>query len=250
MCGRFTLTLDPDELRSIAEGWGIKVAQSRPDGLKPRYNIAPTQPVAAVVNDGRVRVEMLTWGLIPSWAKDRQVGQRLINARSETLAEKPAFRSAYRRQRCLILATGYFEWQTSLEGKVKTPYYIYPQKTNPLGKPKLMAFGGLWERWLSKDESEEIKSCTIITRDPGDWPVTLMKANQADQVILLKNIHNRMPVILSPGDFPQWLANQEIQPDLLAPLLAIDPPALAAYPVARLVNSPNNDSPICIQPAL
>jgi putative SOS response-associated peptidase YedK len=152
---------------------------SWPGDLPRRYNIAPTQPVAVVPNDGRNTVQMFAWGLVPSWAKDPSIGSRMINARAETIAEKPSFRTAMRRRRCLILASGWFEWGKSKEeGGRKTPYFIR------LKRQKLFAFAGLWEVWKPKDsEVEPLRTCTIITTEPNP---------------LIARFHHRMPVILAP----------------------------------------------------
>jgi len=221
MCGRFTLTLDTKQLRDALPWLTI------PDGLQPRFNIAPTQPVAVVPNDGNSRLDFFTWGLIPSWAKDPQIGNRLINARAETLAEKPSFRSAYRRRRCLILADGFYEWKQVPGRKTKTPMYIRMQDGGPF------AFAGLWENWHSPDGSE-ILSCTIITTQPNK---------------LVQDIHNRMPVILPEDAYELWLTPGELPSQnidhLLQPYTKTE---MDAYPVSTQVNSPANESPECITP--
>jgi putative SOS response-associated peptidase YedK len=222
MCGRFTLTVDPGRLQEAFPGLGLPVT-----GLKPRYNIAPTQPVALIPNDGDYRLDFYLWGLIPSWAKDAEIGNRLINARGETLAEKPAFRAAFRRRRCLILADGFFEWRQDPDGRGKTPVYISLRSHDPFG------FAGLWEIWHAKDGSE-VRSCTIITTQPNE---------------LVAHIHNRMPVILPASAHAQWLAPGEADPAQLAGLIRPYPAEeMTAHPVARLVNSPANDSPECVAP--
>jgi putative SOS response-associated peptidase YedK len=199
-----------------------------PAGLEPRYNIAPTQPVAVVPNDGKNRLDFFTWGLIPSWAKDPEIGSRMINARGETLAEKPAFRAAFRRRRCLVLADGFYEWKKIPDSKSKTPMYIRLES----GKP--FAFAGLWEIWNSKDGST-ILSCTIITTEPNE---------------LVSDIHNRMPVILHPDSYSLWLDPGEPDARQLTGLLKPYPAELmAAYPVSTLVNNPRHESPSMIVPA-
>jgi putative SOS response-associated peptidase YedK len=219
MCGRFVLAIDPAELRA-AFPW-LHVS----DEVKPRYNIAPTQPVAVVANDGLNKLDYYLWGLIPSWAKDPEIGNRLINARAETLAEKPAFRAAFRRRRCLILANGFYEWQKNPDGKTKTPMYIHLASGTPF------AFAGLWELWTSPDGSE-VRSCTIITTQPN---------------ALMAPIHNRMPVILPAEAHSTWLDPTDRRPEDLNTLLKPYPAAeMIAYQVSRLVNSPNNDTPECI----
>ncbi len=193
----------------------------------PRYNIAPTQPVAVIPNTGDNTLSMYKWGLIPSWSKDPAIGDRMINARAESLAEKPSFRNAYRRRRCLVLADGFFEWQQNPASKSKQPMYIRLKGSQPF------AFAGLWELWHSPDGSE-IRSCTIITTQPNS---------------LLEPIHNRMPVILSPEDYKQWLATEDQHPDQLNKLLVSYPAdEMIAFPVSKMVNSPEYDSPEIIKP--
>ncbi len=221
MCGRFTLTVDTGQLQETFSWLNIS------GDIKPRYNIAPSQPIAVVPNDGKKRLDFFVWGLIPSWAKDPQIGTRLINARSETLAQKPSFRAAYRRRRCLVLADGFYEWRKEPGSKSKTPMYIQMESRDPF------AFAGLWESWHSSDGSE-VLSCTIITTEPNS---------------LLKRIHNRMPVILPRDGYNRWLDPEEREPAQLVDLLQPYPAEeMIAYPVSRLVNSPNNENPACIQP--
>jgi putative SOS response-associated peptidase YedK len=221
MCGRFTLTVDPGQIQDAFPG--IEV----PRDLPPRFNIAPTQPVAVIPNDGKNHLDFYLWGLIPSWAKDPEIGNRMINARAETLAEKPSFRAAFRRRRCLVLADGFYEWRSDPKTKGKTPIYIQLESKEPFG------LAGLWEIWTSGDGSE-IRSCTIITTEPNQ---------------LLTSIHNRMPVIISPKSYERWLSPQELPPEQLQPLLVPYPAEeMVAFPVSRLVNSPNNDVPECVLP--
>lgn len=222
MCGRFTLTTSPEELQAAFD-W-LKMP---PNPGEPRYNIAPTQPVAVVPNDGFNRLDYFTWGLIPSWAKDPDIGNKMINARAETLAEKPSFRSAFRRRRCLILADGFYEWQAIPGEKRKQPMYITLEDRRPF------AFGGLWEIWNSPDGSQ-IYSCTIITTEPNP---------------LMATIHNRMPLILPSESYTQWLNPNEQRPDALQALLQPYPAnEMVAYPVSSLVNSPANDTPELVEP--
>ncbi len=221
MCGRFTLTATPEELADAFPQFSV------PRQMSPHYNIAPTQPIAVVPNDGRGAVDFFIWGLIPAWAKDPSVGSRLINARSETLAEKPSFRSAYKRRRCLVLADGFFEWQKIPAQRGKQPQYI------TLADRKPFAFAGLWEQWSSPDGSE-IKSATIITTTPNK---------------LMAKFHDRMPVILAPENYARWLDPAERSPDALQDLLVPFPASrMAHYPVSTLVNSPGNDLPETILP--
>ncbi len=222
MCGRFTLTVESSQLQDTFP-W-LNIAEG---SISPRYNIAPNQPVAVVPNDGHHRLDFFLWGLIPSWAQDPKIGNRLINARAETLAEKPAFRSAFRRRRCLILADGFYEWRKEADGKSKTPMYICLKSKAPF------AFAGLWEAWHSPDGSQ-ILSCTIITTSPNE---------------LLKTIHNRMPVILPSQTYSKWLTPGEVSPSELQSLLRPYPPEeMIAYPVSRAVNNPDIDAPELIQP--
>ena len=223
MCGRFTLTVDPSELQDTFP-W---LTLPAPGKLAPRYNIAPSQPVAAVANNGQNKLELFRWGLIPSWAKDPGVGNRMINARAETLADKPSFRSAYKRRRCLILADGFYEWRKEPGDKSKTPMYIRLTSGEPF------AFAGLWETWRSPGD-ETILSCAIITTTPNS---------------LLEKIHDRMPVILKPAAYERWLDPAEQEPDQLSSLLKPYPAShLTAYAVSKRVNKPENDSPECILP--
>ncbi len=221
MCGRFSLGVSATQLIDLFNlteipTWG------------PRYNIAPTQEVLVVVktpehSDRKARLHR--WGLIPSWAKDRSIGTQLINAQAETAASKPAFRAAFRKRRCLILADGFYEWKT--EGRHEQPFHIRLHDGRPF------AFAGLWEHWAG-GEGAAIDSCTILTTTPND---------------LLRPLHHRMAVILGPEDYDLWLdpAIQEVE--RLQPLLRSYPPEkMEAYPVSRMVNNPANDDPRCIEP--
>ena len=222
MCGRFTLTADATLIQEAFPWLNI------PGGLQPRYNVAPTQPVAVVPNDGKNQLDYFMWGLIPSWAKDADIGNRLINARAETLAEKPSFRSSLKRKRCLILADGFYEWKQIPGQKAKLPMYIRLKSGQPF------AFAGLWDEWHSPDGSQ-VLSCTIITTEPNS---------------MMQAIHNRMPVILSPEAYTAWLAQGDQKPETIIGLLQPYPPEkMTAYPVSILVNSPNNDSPELIRTA-
>lgn len=221
MCGRFTLTADPNDLREAFPWLNI------PQPLQARYNIAPSQPVAVVANDGKQTLDYFAWGLVPSWAKDPSIGSRMINARAETLVEKPSYRNAFRRRRCLILADGFYEWKAPPAKGSKIPMYIQLKG----GKP--FALAGLWEDWNSP-EGSRILSCTIITTQPNDF---------------MKNIHDRMPVILPESAYQTWLNPMEMNPALLQPLLRPYPAeAMSAYQVSTLVNSPANELADCIQP--
>jgi putative SOS response-associated peptidase YedK len=222
MCGRFTLTVDPADLKEAFEWVNFGNAE-----FTPRYNIAPTQPLAVIPNTGDNKLDFFTWGLVPFWAKDPSIGNRMINARSETLGEKPSFKNAFKRRRCLILADGFYEWQKIPGEKTKQPMYIQMKDGRPF------AFAGLWEDWHSPDGSQ-ILSATIITTEPNQ---------------LLKPIHNRMPVILPDSAYQQWLQPGEVDVQKLNPLLRpFDADQMQAYPVSRMVNNPKNDSPSNISP--
>ena len=221
MCGRFTLTVDPAQLQAFFPEFLF------PQDLKPRYNIAPTQPVAVVPNTGDNKLDFFLWGLIPSWAKDPEIGNRMINARAETLAEKPSFRTAYRRRRCLILSDGFYEWKQDPAQRKKTPMFIHLKSGDPF------AFAGLWETWNTPDGSK-ILSCTIITGNPNS---------------LVEQIHNRMPIILPREQYSRWLDPKEREPEELGSLLKPYPASeMEAYPVSFQVNSPKNDTPDLVAP--
>jgi putative SOS response-associated peptidase YedK len=220
MCGRYTLSTTK---KDIAEQFPLF---EMPD-LPPNYNVAPTQTVAAarIIADGnRRQIALLRWGLVPSWAEDLSIGNRLINARAETVADKPAFRAAYRKRRCLIVADGFFEWQKT--GSKKQPYLFR------LTGDVLFAFAGLWEHW--EREGQVVESCTILTTTANE---------------LLRAYHDRMPVILCPSDYERWLdpANQKADglSSLLRPLPAEQ---MYAYPVSPRVNNPRHNDPECIAP--
>lgn len=218
MCGRFTLTVDGQTLQ-------LALGLDDTPQAQPRYNIAPTQPVAVVTNDAPKTLNHFTWGLVPFWADDPGIGSRMINARSETVHEKPAFKAAFQYRRCLIPADGFYEWRAAGKGQPKTPMYI------SLDKHSVFAFAGLWERWQSPDGSE-IHSCTILTTDAS---------------ASIQDIHHRMPVILQPDDYDTWLHAEDpaVRRALLKPFAS---DALHAYAVSRTVNKPANDSPANIQP--
>jgi len=221
MCGRFTL-IAPGE--AVAELFQLTDIPN----LAPRYNIAPTQPVAAVrvaEKSGNRELTHFYWGLIPRWAKDPSIGSRMINARSETAAEKPSFRVAFKYRRCLVPADGFYEWQ-KLNGQ-KQPLRIQMEDGGPF------AIAGLWERWASADGSE-IESCTLLTTEPNE---------------LLQDVHNRMPVILAPQDFDLWLDPGAQHPGEVQHLLRPYPAGeMSYYPVSAHVNNPRNEDPLCIEP--
>jgi len=222
MCGRFTL-FEPNE--SLAGIFGVEAVP----GPGPRYNIAPSQPIAAVRaapgDPGRRECVLLRWGLVPSWAKDPSIGSRMINARAETAPEKPAFRSAWKSRRCLVPANGFYEWQRR-NGR-KQPWYVRMRS----GKP--FAIAGLWERREDPD-GDPLETCTLITTGPND---------------LLAPIHDRMPVILAPADFDRWLFSPPTEASSLRALLRPCPAGeMEAFPVGLRVNHPGNDAPDLIAP--
>jgi putative SOS response-associated peptidase YedK len=190
--------------------------------LTPRYNVAPTQQIGVVrTADGQRELSFMQWGLVPRWAKDPKIGSQMINARAETAAEKPAFRDAFRKRRCLVVADGFYEWKKT-GGKTKQPFYIRMKDHRPFG------FAGLWERW------GELESCTILTTRPNE---------------LCASVHDRMPVILSPNDYDQWLDQQVTDAAALQPLLDPYPSdEMAADPVGTHVNSVRNIDERCIAP--
>ncbi|MCH8146989.1 MAG: SOS response-associated peptidase [Planctomycetes bacterium] len=221
MCGRFTL-ISPGEV--LAEFFELVDTPT----VLPRYNIAPTQAVGVVRHDCDIRrFDLMHWGLIPSWAKDPTIGNRMINARSETAATKPSFRSAVKYRRCLLPTDGFYEWKAIAGQKRKQPYYIRMADGQPF------AFAGLWEHWEGPDGAA-VDSCTILTTEPNE---------------MMADIHNRMPVILDPKDFAQWLDPSVQAADVLCPLLRSFPPGgMKAIPVNTTVNRPSNDTAACIEP--
>lgn len=223
MCGRFTL-------RTPQQVLVTQFALETQTTLFPRYNIAPSQPIVVVraaPDSAAAKRELvkLRWGLVPSWAKDPSVGNQMINARLDTAATKPAFRSAMRGRRCLIPADGFYEWKKI--GKQKQPYFIH------LADDKPFAFAGLWERW-SDPEGRPLETCTILTTDANSQ---------------LRPLHDRMPVIVEPADYATWLDPAETDPARLRPMFAsLTADQLVMSPVSTLVNSPATDDPRCIEP--
>ena len=216
MCGRFAF-YSPTEATAALFGAAGSL------DIGPRYNIAPTQDIAAVrvaEDEGRELVA-LRWGLVPFWAKDPGIGNRMINARAETVAEKPAFRAAYRHRRCLVLADGFYEWHR--EGSVKIPYFISLANEEPF------AFAGLWEQWHSKETDESLQTATLITTQANGF---------------LAPLHHRMPVILEKDRAERWLAGDD---ELIATAVA-DCPRLRAWPVDRRVNNARNEGDELIEP--
>ena len=214
MCGRITCRTSGEEFQ---REFNLAFAEK----VSPRYNLAPTQPVPAVVNAAGPRIlEHLKWGLIPKWAKDPKIGSRMINARAETLAEKPAFRHALEKRRCLVLADGFYEWKR--DGKLRTPYHV--QRAG--GRPFAMA--GLWEEWTSPT-GELVRSCTIVTTSPSE---------------LLAKLHDRMPLILAADEIDLWLSPAALAKEHLDGLLRTSRVTdLELYPVSPKVNSVSFDGP-------
>jgi len=225
MCGRFTLRVSPEQIADL-----FSVEQMPP--VAARYNIAPTQPVLAIRNGyagNGWEATYLNWGLIPSWATDPSIGSRMINARSETAAEKPSFRAAFKYRRCIIPADGFYEWQKI--GKGKQPGSKQPQLIG-LKEGGVFGLAGLWEHW--ERDGSVIESCTILTTEPND---------------LLAPIHNRMPVILHPEDYDEWLDRNSQKADPLLHLMRAFPAELMAHtPVSTYVNNARNEGPECIVP--
>lgn len=218
MCGRFSLTVGD---RDIAEQWNVRV----PFDVPARYNIAPSQPVVALRADGGRRVDEFRWGLVPHWAKDPEIGNRMINARAETLFEKPAFRAAAMRRRCLVLADGFYEWKRT-NGK-KQPYYVRLKSGRPFG------FAGIWEHW--EGAQGELRTCSIVTTEPNE---------------LMMSIHDRMPVVVRKDLEDLWLDPEIHDTAELGRVLQPFPDdEMEAHPVSTIVNNPDNDVAECVKPA-
>lgn len=220
MCGRYVLSVDP---ATIQQAFDLTSVPEFP----PRFNIAPTQMLPVISNEARDEATLMRWGLIPSWAKDAKIGSSLINARAESVAEKPAFRAALKRRRCIIPATGFYEWKKDADEN-KTPLYIQVKDT------PIFAMAGLWEVWREPATGELIKTYSILTTDANDF---------------MSSIHTRMPVILSPEDFDTWLQKEEVSADVLKPLMKpFTAGSMQAYEVSKAVNRPANDSPLLLEP--
>ena len=223
MCGRFVQSIP---IETLQQNFNIRTIDS---DIIPNYNVAPTQEILTIVKyDNENKLEKFHWGLVPFWAKDISIGSRMINARAETVSQKPSFRNAFKKRRCLIPADGFYEWKG--EKGHKQPYYV----STPSDKP--FAFAGLWESWTNKESDEEsvYKSCTIITTAASDS---------------IREIHHRMPVILDPKSHDKWL-NIAIQDSKELQLIIIDDIIhdMKYYPVSKLVNSVKNNAPNCIKP--
>ena len=214
MCGRYTLTVNP---QTLMERFDLASADIAP--AEPRYNIAPTQDVAVVFADSPKTLSAARWGLIPSWAKDASIGSKMINARAETLAEKPSFRSLIRRKRCLVLADSFYEWQRQADN-TKIPMRILLESHAPF------AFAGLYDTWKTP-EGQPLRTCTIITTGANS---------------LISPLHDRMPVILQPAQEKDWIDSSNDDPNFVQSLLQAYPPELIRmYEVSKRVNSPRND---------
>jgi putative SOS response-associated peptidase YedK len=223
MCGRYSFAIE-DAL--ILERFGIRV---RTAIYKARYNCAPSQNLAVIANDAPDTLKFFRWGLVPSWAKDPSAGNKLINARGETVAEKPSFKNAFRNRRCLVPATGFFEWQhggRAAPWRGPSPWHIRMKNGDPF------CFAGLWDQWVSGG-GEIIHSFTIITTSPNK---------------LMEPIHDRMPVILHRDDERRWIAPQP-DPSLAELLKPFPEEMMEAYPVSKLVNVPQNDVAQILGPA-
>jgi putative SOS response-associated peptidase YedK len=223
VCGRFSLNAAPDVLAEIFD------LDEAPE-LAPRYNIAPSQAVPVVrAVDGKRRLELMRWGLVPSWAKDPTVGYRMINARAETAAERPAYRRALRERRCFVIADGFYEWQRRRGGR-KQPSFITRRDRRPF------AFAGLWERWSDPQRADAapLLSCTLLTTAPNE---------------LVAELHDRMPVILDEADYARWLDPEVRDAEQVKPLLrALPSSELCAFEVSTLVNDVGFDGPECCAP--
>ena len=212
MCGRFTLTVNID---AVAKAFGVAPSLQ----TTPRYNVAPTQEVVSILRDETKHLDFLRWGLIPSWAKEESIGAKMINARAETLAEKPSFKRLLQGRRCLIVADGFYEWRKEQGGK--TPMYF------TLPDHDLFAFAGLWDVWKQPD-GQQLRTCTIITTEPNE---------------LVSSVHNRMPVILPKDAQEEWLDPEQHDTHVLQQLLKPYPASdMFVHPVSKKVNSPQYDS--------
>jgi putative SOS response-associated peptidase YedK len=219
MCGRFALAVDPNVLQQTFD------LTSTPT-LSARYNIAPTQPIQIITDAQPTALQSARWGLIPSWAKQIDMGSVLFNARGETLEEKPAFRTSFKRRRCLVPASGFYEWQAQLGSKSKTPIYIH------LDQQDVFAFAGLWDTWTAPD-GQIIQSCTIITTEPNDT---------------LRPLHHRMAVILDRAEYGPWLSAEATPAELRAMIRSYPDGPIRTYAVGDAVSKVSYDGPLCIRP--
>lgn len=230
MCGRFTITTAPERWVDLLQ------VSSWPDGFRSRFNIAPTQKVVCVRQIQDVRsAAMMTWGLIPSWAKDIKIGARMINARSETAAEKPSFRSALKKRRCLIPADGFFEWE-KIGSKTKQPWLIHYRNHTPF------AFAGLWESWTPKPQDNDLEhgsaaapllSCSVLTTASN---------------LEMMEIHDRMPVVIEPENYSTWLSDSASPGQVQQLMTSVADGSWGRFQVDPMVGNVKNDLPECIQP--
>ncbi len=218
MCGRFTNRAKPEQIKKR-----FKVGVKNPNLFQPRFNIAPSQMIGVVYTPETERIlSQLKWGLVPSWSKDAPTSKGLINARAETITEKPSFREAFKSRRCIIPASGFYEWQKKGTG-AKQPFYFYLKEKDVFG------FAGLWEEWLDKQTGELLETCTIITTEANE---------------VLKPIHDRMPVILKSEGYDEWLDAKVKETDKLKKFLAPYPAnEMDSHAVSKNVNFPDNNSP-------
>jgi putative SOS response-associated peptidase YedK len=220
MCGRF---VQKSDLRKIAPLFKAAIVES---DVQPSHNITPRQPIAVVMEKGQRKIVTMKWGLVPHWAKDEAIANKLINARSETVTEKPSFRDSFKKRRCLIIADGFYEWQGM--GLAKRPFFICMKDEVPFG------MAGLYDVWTS-GTGEQITTCTIITTEANE---------------IMKPIHHRMPVILDAKDYDLWLdVEKAVDANLQTILKPCDPGLLQTRQVNLIVNNPRNNSPECMVPA-
>ncbi len=224
MCGRFIQISDPERIKvNISD---LEIDDAVREKFKQHYNIAPTQDVVTVLNTPTPKLTFTHWGLIPYWAKDKMIGNRMINARAETLARKPSFCEPFKKRRCIIFSDGFYEWKSV--DKSKTPYFIHMKSGNPF------AFACLWDRWINKETRETLISSTIITTDANP---------------LVSEIHNRMPVILEPDHFKLWLSPEPQPEQILMDCLKPYPyEKMEAHEISRQVNDPKNNTSEIIKP--
>lgn len=224
MCGRFTNRAKSEQIKKE-----FKAGNKNSVSFEPRYNIAPTQMIDVVLETEQERIlSHLKWGLVPSWSKDPDIGNRMINARAETITEKPSFREAFRKRRCIIPASGFYEWKKASNGNAKQPFYFY------LNEKDVFGFAGLYEEWLDKQTGELLETCTIITTEANE---------------VLKPVHDRMPVILHSKDYDEWLDKEmkdtERLQNLLKPYAATE---MSSHSVSKSVNIPETNLPELILP--
>ena len=217
MCGRYTLTADAE---SIQLAFDLETVAN----WRPRYNIAPSQLAPAITSENPARLSFLKWGLVPSWAKDPAIGSRMINARAETAAEKPSFRAAFKRRRCLVPADGFFEW--ARQGSRKAPMYIH------LENRAVFAFAGLWESRARPDGSK-LETCAILTTEANE---------------LIRPLHHRMAVVLPPEHYDIWLSPKTLAEELMLLMSPYPAEKMRVYEVSPQVNHPANDHPAVIDP--